>query len=63
MATAFCPECEEKVTLPNASQAAIVQCPLCDAEFGLAELLESLNALKRLRAMRNPQSQPTLGSR
>jgi len=42
MATAFCPECEEKVTLPNASQAAIVQCPLCDAEFGLAELLESV---------------------
>jgi hypothetical protein len=42
MATAFCPECEEKVTLPSASQAAIVQCPLCDAEFGLAELLESV---------------------
>ena len=42
MATAFCPECEEKVTLPSASQAAIVQCPLCDAEFGLAALLESV---------------------
>jgi hypothetical protein len=42
MATAFCPECEEKVTLPSASQAAIVQCPLCDAEFGLAELLASV---------------------
>ena len=42
MATAFCPECEEKVTLPSASQAAIVQCPLCDAEFGLAELLAAL---------------------
>ena len=42
MTTAFCPECEEKVTLPSASQAAIVQCPLCEAEFGLAELLESV---------------------
>jgi len=42
MATAFCPECEEEVTLPSASQAAIVQCPLCDAEFGLAALLESV---------------------
>lgn len=42
MATAFCPECEEEVTLPSASQAAIVQCPLCDAEFGLAEILESV---------------------
>jgi hypothetical protein len=42
MTTAFCPECEEKVTLPSASQAAIVQCPLCDAEFGLAALLESV---------------------
>ena len=42
MATAFCPECEEKVTLPSASPAAIVQCPLCDAEFELAELLESV---------------------
>ena len=40
MATAFCPECEEKVTLPSASQEATVQCPLCDAEFGLAALLE-----------------------
>jgi hypothetical protein len=40
MTTAFCPECEEKVTLPSASQAAIVQCPLCEAAFGLAELLE-----------------------
>lgn len=42
MATAFCPECEEKVTLPSASQAAKVQCPLCEAEFGLAKLLESV---------------------
>ncbi|MCS5630728.1 MAG: hypothetical protein NZ744_07845 [Pirellulaceae bacterium] len=42
MTTAFCPECEEKVTLPSASQAATVQCPLCEAEFGLAELLESI---------------------
>ena len=42
MTTAFCPECEEKVTLPSASQAATVQCPLCEAEFGLAELLESV---------------------
>ncbi|MBT4694265.1 MAG: hypothetical protein HOB73_13060 [Planctomycetaceae bacterium] len=42
MATAFCPECEEKVTLPSASQEATVQCPLCDAEFGLAVLLESI---------------------
>jgi hypothetical protein len=42
MTTAFCPEGEEKVTLPSASQAAKVQCPLCEAEFGLAKLLESV---------------------
>ena len=42
MGTAFCPECEEEVTLPSASAEAVVQCPLCDAEFGLSDLLDTI---------------------
>ena len=42
MGTAFCPECEEEVTLPSASAEAGVQCPLCEAEFGLADVLDTI---------------------
>ena len=42
MAIAKCPECQEEVLVPSASEKATVQCPLCDAEYELSVIKESL---------------------
>ena len=42
MAIAKCPECQEEVLVPSASEEATVQCPLCDAEYELSVIKELL---------------------
>ena len=42
MAIAKCPECQEEVLVPSASEEATVQCPLCDAEYELSVIKDSL---------------------
>lgn len=53
MAIAQCPECREEVTVPPASEQAVVQCPLCDAEYELAVITESLPPA--LKVLSDPQ--------
>ena len=42
MAVANCPECQEEVSLPTASEEATVQCPLCGAEYVLSKIINTL---------------------
>jgi hypothetical protein len=43
MSTVNCPKCRDQVTLPaGASREAVVQCPLCSAQFPLREILAQL---------------------
>ena len=42
MAVANCPECQEEVSLPTASEEATVQCPLCGAEYVLSKIINAL---------------------
>ena len=42
MAVANCPECQEEVSLPSASEEATVQCPLCGAEYVLSTIINAL---------------------
>ncbi len=46
MTIASCPKCDDKVSLPaDASSKATVSCPLCQAEFELSEILDTLPPL------------------
>jgi len=54
MAIAKCPQCQEEVSVPPASEQAIVQCPLCDAEYELSVIKESLPP--ELKVLSDPQA-------